>query len=162
MQINLGGIESFSTVDYPGHAAVVVFLRGCSRRCPWCHNKKLQYGETPVNIDVVFDLIDDASGFVGAVVVSGGEPLEEYNIEATAAILAYARSLGLKAGVHTSYRDRLKLIGPIDYAYVSNPEMHPKHVEAHTGIWFDHGGAEARSEREAEERTEKLGKFADH
>jgi pyruvate-formate lyase-activating enzyme len=160
MQVNLGGIESFSTVDYPGHAALVVFLRGCDRRCSWCHNKGLQYGDTPVDIDIIFDLIDEASGFISAVVVSGGEPLIQDNIEATAGIVAYAKSLGLKAGVHTSYRERLKLIGPIDYALVSNPDMHPKHVEAHRAIWYDHGGAEYTTEKLLV--REKIGKFAEH
>jgi organic radical activating enzyme len=161
MQINLGGIESFSTVDYPGHAALVIFLRGCDRRCEWCHNKRLQYGDTPVDINTIFDIIDEASGFVSSVVVSGGEPLMEENIEATTALVAYARSLGLKAGVHTSHRDRIRLIGPIDYAYVSDPNIHPNKPGSHTGVWFDHGGHEYRTEGEVL-RAEKIGKFADH
>lgn len=48
MLVNFGGIVPLSTVDWPGRAAMVVFLRGCPLRCPHCHNKMLQSGENMV------------------------------------------------------------------------------------------------------------------
>jgi organic radical activating enzyme len=161
MQINLGAVQSLSMVDYPGEPCITIFLRGCNRRCSWCHNNGLQDGDTPVDINIVFDLLDEASGYISAVAVSGGEPLTEKNIEATQAIAAYAHSIGMKVGIHTSYRDRIPLVGPIDYAYVSNPDMHPKHVEAHRAIWYDHGGQEYTT-KDKIVPIEKIGKFADH
>ena len=41
-KINVGGVETFSTVDFPEHMAAVVFLQGCPWRCPFCHNTSLQ------------------------------------------------------------------------------------------------------------------------
>jgi len=45
LMVNFGGIVPLSTVDWPGRAAMVVFLRGCPLRCPHCQNRKLQSGE---------------------------------------------------------------------------------------------------------------------
>ena len=40
--IIVGGVETFSTVDFPNVMAAVVFMQGCPWRCPFCHNKSLQ------------------------------------------------------------------------------------------------------------------------
>jgi pyruvate formate lyase activating enzyme len=40
-KINFGGIVPFSTIDWRGKAAMVIFLRGCPLRCIYCHNYKL-------------------------------------------------------------------------------------------------------------------------
>jgi len=139
-EVNLGGIVSLSMVDYPEHAAITIFFRGCSRRCKWCQNKEYLNGDTPVTIDSILNLIDDASGFVDALVLSGGEPLEQ--IEAALEIASYARALGLKVGVHTSRKDILdEYKGAFDYAWVSDPHIHPAQPGSHTAIWYDHGGA---------------------
>ena len=41
-EINVGGVETFSMVDYPGKMSAVVFMQGCPWRCPFCHNMELQ------------------------------------------------------------------------------------------------------------------------
>ena len=138
MQFNFGGVESLSTVDYPGHAAITIFFRGCDRRCKWCHNKELLNGDTPIDIDVILDLLDEASGFVSAVVLSGGEPLLQ--IEAVNEIATYAQSIGLKVGIHTAHPELLSQVVVKDYAWVSDPHIHPSHSGSHRAIWYDHGG----------------------
>ena len=140
MQFNFGGVESLSTVDYPGHAAITIFFRGCEKRCRWCHNKELLNGDTPVDINVILDMLDDASGFVSAVVLSGGEPLLQ--IEAVIEIATYAHSLGLLVGVHTACPDDLQKVKHVlDYALVSDSTIHPGRPGSHRAIWYDHGGA---------------------
>ena len=42
MSVIIGGIESFTTVDFPGKLAAVLFCLGCPLRCPYCHNPELQ------------------------------------------------------------------------------------------------------------------------
>ena len=38
----VGGLVPFSTVDWPGQLAAVVFIAGCPWRCHYCHNVELQ------------------------------------------------------------------------------------------------------------------------
>ena len=138
MKVNLGGIVPLSTVDWPGRAALVVFLRGCPLRCPHCHNQRLQSGDSSVPFHVIASRIvaqvkgvrsddtgipaslplqinlDDASQrassrpFVDAFVLSGGEPLHQP--DACAGLFRLAKSLHLATGLETSgyYPDRLE------------------------------------------------------
>jgi len=53
MKVNFGGIVPLSTVDWPGRSALVVFLRGCPLRCPFCHNLELRSGETMVDFQAI-------------------------------------------------------------------------------------------------------------
>ena len=34
----IGGIQEFTTLDFPGRLATVVFTAGCNFRCGYCHN----------------------------------------------------------------------------------------------------------------------------
>lgn len=123
-EVNYGGVVFPSTVDYPGRSCITIFLRGCQRRCPWCHNKHLQEGETPVPIEYIYGLIRDASLYCSAVVISGGEPLDQ--IDACMAISAFARNLGMWVGVHTSRRDRaVEFNCWFDMMLISDPERDP-------------------------------------
>jgi pyruvate formate lyase activating enzyme len=137
MKVNLGGVVPLSTVDWLGKASLVVFLRGCPLRCPHCHNRELQAGESPVEFHNVASRIvsqvkgetgarksscstleqldlDEASErarsrpFVDALILSGGEPLQQS--EPSARLFRLARSLHLATGLETSgcYPDRLE------------------------------------------------------
>ena len=120
-----------STVDWPGRAAMVVFLRGCPLRCPFCQNSSLQQGENfvefsyiankikrIVNPDLGMDqlTLTDAVNLVmakpllSALVVSGGEPLMQP--EPVKMIANLAKGLGLDMGIETSgyYPDRLSAL----------------------------------------------------
>jgi len=75
----IAGIVGVSLVDYPGKVAAVLFLRGCSFRCPYCYNKALVlpqcYRDTPVlDGEMVLAKVQKRSSFLDAVVVTGGEP----------------------------------------------------------------------------------------
>lgn len=131
MKLNYGGCIGMSTVDYPGHAAVVVFFRGCDKRCSFCQNKHLQTGSTPVDIEEVKQMLTEAAPFVSAAVFSGGEPLLQ---PAAVIILShYAHKLGLKVGLHTSLPDELEKIKHlIDYALISDSNRHPTEADSHT------------------------------
>ena len=103
---------------------MVIFLRGCSRRCEWCHNKHLQQGYTPVNITEVYQEILKAKSYISAVVISGGEPLDQ--LDATAMIAIFARNLGLKVGLHTSKRNEAStVLNFFDMVLISDPERDP-------------------------------------
>jgi pyruvate formate lyase activating enzyme len=121
LKVNFGGAVPLSTVDWVGCACIVLFLRGCPLRCPFCHNQELQEGESLVDKNIVArelkralaqtaacDQITLEEAFdraatnplVSALVLSGGEPLMQ--LRESRALLRLARSLGLKTAVETS------------------------------------------------------------
>ena len=126
MEVNFGGVEYLSLVDYPGRSCITIFLRGCDRRCPWCFNKELQTGETYVDIQHIYNLIDNAKPFISAACISGGECLLQ--LDAVIAISKYARQAGLYVGVHTSHRELLvpELLEHFDMVLISDPRRDPR------------------------------------
>jgi len=97
--ISIGGVVLFTSIDYPGHLAAVIFCQGCGWRCSYCHNPHLQ----PITQDrnsweEVKCLLQERKGFLDGVVFSGGEPLLQTNLKD--AILD-ARDMGFKVAVHT-------------------------------------------------------------
>lgn len=108
-EIQIGGLVSFTTIDYPGCLAAVVFLIGCPLRCAYCSNPHLldlRDGEYDPN--KVFDWITQRVGKLEAIVFSGGEALMQGN-----ALITYmqrVKSLGFKIGLHTNgfYPENLK------------------------------------------------------
>lgn len=39
--LQVGGITPFTTIDFPGRLAAVIFCQGCPWRCQYCHNRHL-------------------------------------------------------------------------------------------------------------------------
>ncbi len=100
MKINLGGITQVSTIDWYGKVAMVIYFRKCNFKCRYCQNYALLEGENFVDIDVVEMEIENARGFIDAVVFSGGEPcLQMPQLER---LCKLAKKLGLKAGIETN------------------------------------------------------------
>ncbi len=107
--IQIGGLVSFTTIDYPNKLAAVLFLVGCPLRCKYCSNPHLialRDGEYEPN--KVLDWIKSRVGKLEAIVFSGGEAL----MQGVAAIeyMRQVRDLGFKIGLHTNgfYPDLLK------------------------------------------------------
>ena len=71
------GFLPVSMLDWPGRVCSVIFLGGCSFRCPACHNHKLVVEpEKCEDIDLVqvIDYLKDNSAWVDGVTITGGEP----------------------------------------------------------------------------------------
>ena len=98
--ILIGGVETFSMVDYPGQMAAVVFMQGCPWRCPFCHNKTLQ----KIGLETNFDwskfksFLVERKGKLDAVVFSGGEPLVQ---DALLDAIKEVKAMGYKIGLHS-------------------------------------------------------------
>ena len=113
-EVNIGGVETFSVVDYPGKIAAVFFLQGCPWRCPFCYNALLQ--EINKKNDAAWvdfiDFLKKRKGMLNAVVFSGGEPLVQDKLQD--AILDVKSLGGFDVGLHTGgYRpEMLKRILP--------------------------------------------------
>jgi len=76
--VRIGGLNSFSLSDFPGHVAAVVFTQGCNFRCPYCHNGSLipmnpSTGELIPQEEILL-FLEKRRTQINGVVVSGGEP----------------------------------------------------------------------------------------
>lgn len=102
--LSVGGIQPFSSVDYPGRLAAVIFCQGCPWDCPYCHNPHLRVfandrsAGQPAWSDALA-LLQSRRGLLDAVVFSGGEPLAQPEL---AAAMQEVRALGYAIGLHTS------------------------------------------------------------
>lgn len=107
--VQIGGLVSFTTIDYPGKLAAVLFLVGCPLRCAYCSNPHLltpHDGE--YDPERVLDWLQSRVGKLEAVVFSGGEALMQG--DATIEYMRRVREMGFKIGLHTNgfYPDTLR------------------------------------------------------
>lgn len=113
-RLRIGGYQPFTTVDYPGALAAVVFCQGCPLRCVYCHNRDLlpPRGATRIEWREVHAHLARRKGLLDAVVFSGGEPLMQ---AALLPAMIAAKSLGYRIGLHTSgiAPDRLRAVLPV-------------------------------------------------
>lgn len=98
------GLMKQSLIDYPGEIAAVLFTRGCNMRCSYCHNADLllstsQSRANDIDFAEIFSYLQQRSGFLDAVVISGGEPT--LNKEIVKDIMAI-KELGYKVKIDTN------------------------------------------------------------
>ncbi|MDR1026157.1 MAG: anaerobic ribonucleoside-triphosphate reductase activating protein [Lactobacillus sp.] len=115
--IKIGGVETFSAVDFPNKLAAAVFLQGCPWRCPFCYNTSLQNIEPQQNFvwQKFLAFLEQRKGLLEAVVFSGGEPLLQ---DAVLNAIDDVKKLGYLIGFHTGgYRPKLfeKVLEKVDW-----------------------------------------------
>jgi pyruvate formate lyase activating enzyme len=98
--LNYGGFVSPSTVDWPGRSVSVVFFRGCSLNCFYCHNKHICHGIDERSIDEIKSRIEENSILTSGVVFSGGECTDQS--WALKTLCLWAKDMGYAVGIHTS------------------------------------------------------------
>ncbi|MBR1648036.1 MAG: anaerobic ribonucleoside-triphosphate reductase activating protein [Alphaproteobacteria bacterium] len=112
--IKVGGVETFSTVDFPDKIAAVIFMQGCPWRCPFCHNAVLQ--DTDCDSGFIWEkfveFLQTRRKILDGVVFSGGEPLMQNGLESA---IREVKDLGFLIGLHTGgYRPQhLKKVLPL-------------------------------------------------
>lgn len=70
-------IQKMTLIDFPGHIAATVFLRGCPFRCFYCHNPELVLPEQYVPEILyrsVIDFLHKRVGMLDGICITGGEP----------------------------------------------------------------------------------------
>ena len=78
----IAGFQKNSFVDYPGEICAVVFTPYCNFNCIYCHNAHILKKDTPlIEEEAVLAFLEKRAGTLGAVVVSGGEPTLQQNLE---------------------------------------------------------------------------------
>lgn len=112
--LQVGGLTPFTTIDYPGRLAAVVFVQGCPWRCGYCHNPHLQPRGTGAGPrwSEILAFLRRRAGLLDAVVFSGGEPTLD---PALPRAIAEVRALGFEVGLHSAgiYPQRLQAVLPL-------------------------------------------------
>jgi len=98
--LKIGGVIPFTTIDYPGHLAAVLFCQGCPWRCGYCHNQELLDETAPAKFswDEVLAFLERRRELLDAVVFSGGEPTMQPGLLQA---IGTVKSMGFLAGLHT-------------------------------------------------------------
>jgi len=103
----------FTTTDFPGKLAAVLFLQGCPWRCGYCHNPHLHAarGRSEQGWTQTLHWIERRRGLLDAIVFSGGEPTSQPLLPAA---MQTVRRLGFAVGLHTggAYPRRLAALLP--------------------------------------------------
>ena len=112
--VNVGGITPFTTIDFPGRLAAVIFFQGWPWRCRYCHNRHLlSAGESARHSwQDVLAWLKTRQGLLEGVVFSGGEPLLQKQLPEAADQL---HRQGFEVALHTSgvYPERLAKVLPL-------------------------------------------------
>lgn len=112
-RLKVAAITPFTTIDFPGKLAAVVFVQGCPWKCGYCQNDWMQPREFSADLaheswQAVAKLLARRRGLLDAVVFSGGEPAMDPAL--AAAVRAVKDDFGMLAGLHTggAYPRRVK------------------------------------------------------
>lgn len=131
----IAGMTPFSTVDWPGKLAAVVFLQGCPWNCGYCQNFAIIDPKAPAQVpeSELWALLERRAGLLDGVVFSGGEPTRQPALVEAA---RRAKALGFQVGLHTggAYPRRLAELlehGLVDWIGLdikALPENYPRVV----------------------------------
>ena len=98
--LRVGGVVRFSSTDWPGKLAAVLFLQGCPWSCGYCQNPHLlpSHGSNEEDWAATLEWLATRRGLLDAVVFSGGEPTAQPGLGAA---IRAVRALGFAPGLHT-------------------------------------------------------------
>jgi len=106
--LKVGGVTHFTTIDFPGHLAAVIFTQGCPWRCRYCQNKALldPEKETGISLEGILEFLRKRRDFLEGVVFSGGEPTLWRSVPD---FISKISEIGYLIALHTNgaYPDRL-------------------------------------------------------
>ena len=98
--LRVGGLVRFSSTDWPGKLAAVLFLQGCPWHCGYCQNPHLlpAHGAQDEDWAATLAWLATRRCLLDAVVFSGGEPTAQPELDAA---IRAVRALGFAIGLHT-------------------------------------------------------------
>lgn len=72
-------LTKFTTIDFPGRLACILFTGGCNFRCGFCHNAEFVLPErlkeiTNIPFETVINFLGERRGLLDGVSICGGEP----------------------------------------------------------------------------------------
>jgi pyruvate formate lyase activating enzyme len=112
--LRVGGLQRWTSIDFPGRLAAVVFCQGCPWRCSYCHNPELLDARVQPQLawEEVLAFLRGRRGLLDGVVFSGGEPTLQAGLPAA---MKEVRALGFEVALHTGgmYPERLREVLPL-------------------------------------------------
>lgn len=102
--VPVADVTPFTTLDFPNRLSAVLFLQGCSWKCPYCHNESLQpiggtHAKHSYSWKQVRSFLEEHHGLLEAIVFSGGEPTIHRGLMQA---MLEVRSYGYLVGLHTN------------------------------------------------------------
>lgn len=81
--MKIAGFQKLTLLDFPGKVACILFTQGCNFRCPYCQNSGLigHENEELISEEEIFSYLNKRKGVIDGVVVSGGEPTVQPDLE---------------------------------------------------------------------------------
>jgi pyruvate formate lyase activating enzyme len=73
----IGGFEKLTLLDYPEKTAAMIFTRGCTFLCPFCHNPELIFADQDtehITEEEVLTYLKKKKKMLDGLVITGGEP----------------------------------------------------------------------------------------
>lgn len=109
--MKIAGLVRSSLIDYPGKVAAVVFTQGCNFRCGFCHNPDLiniqsKISNKQYDVKEIIDFLKTRVGKLDGVVITGGEPLIQPDIED---FIKKVKTLGFYVKLDTNGSSPVKL-----------------------------------------------------
>lgn len=107
--MKIGGIVKLTLIDYPGKLACIIFTQGCPFRCSFCHNPSLVIPSLfipSMDEKEIFKFLEERKGKLEGVVISGGEPTIQEDLES---FIQKVKDLGYLVKLDTSGIDPEKL-----------------------------------------------------
>lgn len=109
---------TYSSLDYPGKMALVLFTPGCDLRCKYCHNPQLLKNQqlTKWDIEEIEEEVENNIDFIDAIVLSGGEPL--LHVDDIKNFIKQAKDENLLVKLDTNGlhpNETREIIGDLDY-----------------------------------------------
>lgn len=109
---------TYSSLDFPGKMALVLFIPGCDLRCKYCHNPELIKNTklSKWDIEEILDEVDNNLDFIDAIVISGGEAMLHVDIVKQFIKKAKDNNLLIKIDTNGLHPDAIRqVIDDVDY-----------------------------------------------
>lgn len=114
--MQVGGLLKQSFIDFPKTLSAVIFTNGCNLNCWYCHNRQLINGKQKnIPLEEIYDFLKSRKGFLEGVVISGGEPTLQSDLEE---VIDKIKEMGLKVKLDTNGTNPQilqKLLPKLDY-----------------------------------------------